>query len=269
MSSKLLICECAISGVLPTGAAQRAIAAAAASGQRWETVPDLCELAARQDARLGQWAATPGLQIHACHSRAVKALFVQGGAPLVDGAVQFFNLRAPETAPAQTLEQLAQTVQATPPANGQWIPWFPVIDQSRCTHCQQCLGFCLFGVYGLSTEGKITVQNPQACKTNCPACARICPSVAIIFPKHGEEPINGAEIIDENLEQSRVKADLQKILGTDVYGALAERRKKARARQLLRDGSALAHAERQAHRESDSAPAFHPLHLKSKDAPAP
>ncbi|MCX5643329.1 MAG: hypothetical protein NTZ17_01395 [Phycisphaerae bacterium] len=66
-----------------------------------------------------------------------------------------------------------------------------MIDYDRCRNCRQCLNFCLFGVYRLSEEGKVEVQNPAGCKTNCPACARMCPQKAIIFPKYAEAPING------------------------------------------------------------------------------
>ena len=41
---------------------------------------------------------------------------------------------------------------------GNWKPWFPVIDYSRCTNFMQCLSFCLFDVYGVSEDNKIQVQ---------------------------------------------------------------------------------------------------------------
>ena len=54
-----------------------------------------------------------------------------------------------------------------------WVPWFPVIDYDRCTNCKQCLSFCLFGVFGADADDRIEVQNPDQCKTGCPACSRI------------------------------------------------------------------------------------------------
>jgi Pyruvate/2-oxoacid:ferredoxin oxidoreductase delta subunit len=60
--------------------------------------------------------------------------------------------------------------------------WYPVLDGSRCVHCQHCLQFCLFGVYELDAEGQVAVGNPDRCKTGCPACSRICPQSAIMFP---------------------------------------------------------------------------------------
>jgi Pyruvate/2-oxoacid:ferredoxin oxidoreductase delta subunit len=71
--------------------------------------------------------------------------------------------------------------------------WYPVIDGSRCINCQHCLQFCLFGVYESDAQGKVRVQNPDLCKTGCPACARICPRSAIMFPLYEkDEAIAGA-----------------------------------------------------------------------------
>jgi NAD-dependent dihydropyrimidine dehydrogenase PreA subunit len=66
--------------------------------------------------------------------------------------------------------------------------WYPVMDGDRCTQCHHCLQFCLFGVYDLDGEGRVTVANPDACKPGCPACSRICPQGAIIFPLFAREP---------------------------------------------------------------------------------
>jgi Pyruvate/2-oxoacid:ferredoxin oxidoreductase delta subunit len=65
--------------------------------------------------------------------------------------------------------------------------WYPVVDGSRCVHCQHCLQFCLFGVYELDAEKKVTVGNPDRCKPGCPACSRICPQSAIMFPLYEKD----------------------------------------------------------------------------------
>jgi ferredoxin len=49
------------------------------------------------------------------------------------------------------------------------------------------LQFCLFGVYELDAEEKVTVGNPDRCKTGCPACSRICPQSAIMFPLYEKD----------------------------------------------------------------------------------
>lgn len=71
--------------------------------------------------------------------------------------------------------------------------WYPVKDGARCTHCQHCLQFCLFGVYELTADGRVVVAHPDLCKAGCPACSRICPEGAIMFPLYAkDEAIAGA-----------------------------------------------------------------------------
>jgi Pyruvate/2-oxoacid:ferredoxin oxidoreductase delta subunit len=62
--------------------------------------------------------------------------------------------------------------------------WYPLVDEARCTNCQHCLQFCLFGVYEADAAGRTAVRHPDRCKPGCPACARICPHSAIMFPLH-------------------------------------------------------------------------------------
>jgi NAD-dependent dihydropyrimidine dehydrogenase PreA subunit len=111
-----------------------------------------------------------------------------------------------------------------------WKPWFPVIDFDRCTNCMQCLSFCLFDVYGVTSEGKITVQNENHCKTDCPACSRVCPEVAILFPKYKAGPINGDEVSDDDVRREAMKVDISALLGGDIYSMLRDRSEKAKSR---------------------------------------
>ena len=111
-----------------------------------------------------------------------------------------------------------------------WKPWFPVIDFDRCTNCMQCLTFCLFDVYGVDTEQKITVQNQDNCKTDCPACSRVCPEVAILFPKYGKGPINGDVVREQDIQREAMKVDISTLLGGDLYGSLRTRQREARTR---------------------------------------
>ena len=113
---------------------------------------------------------------------------------------------------------------------GAWVPWFPVIDYDRCTNCRQCLSFCLFGVYGVSADDRVEVQNPDRCKTGCPACARVCPTLAIMFPKYDKGPVNGAVVRDEDLQREVVKVDLSDLLAGDIHSSLRARGRKGRGR---------------------------------------
>lgn len=111
-----------------------------------------------------------------------------------------------------------------------WKPWFPVIDFDRCTNCMQCLSFCLFDVYGATAEGKITVQNENNCKTDCPACSRVCPEVAILFPKYKGGPINGDVVNSDDIRREAMKVDISALLGGDIYSLLRDRSGKAKSR---------------------------------------
>ncbi len=128
---------------------------------------------------------------------------------------------------------------------GAWKPWFPVIDFDRCTNCMQCLSFCLFGVYGASTEGGIQVQQPDNCKTNCPACSRVCPEAAIMFPKYKSGPINGDLVKDEDLQREKMKVDISALLGGDIYSMLRVRSERAQSRFSKERDSDKALSERQ------------------------
>ena len=66
--------------------------------------------------------------------------------------------------------------------------WYPLVDNSVCVDCGQCLQFCLFGVYEKDAAGHLTVAKPDRCKAGCPACSRICPQGAIMFPLYSKDP---------------------------------------------------------------------------------
>jgi NAD-dependent dihydropyrimidine dehydrogenase PreA subunit len=94
----------------------------------------------------------------------------------------------------------------------------------------QCLSFCLFDVYGVSSDHKIQVQNNDNCKTNCPACSRVCPEVAIMFPKYQGGPINGDEVNQAEAGREKIKVDISSLLGGDIYSALKDRSAAAKSR---------------------------------------
>ena len=71
--------------------------------------------------------------------------------------------------------------------------WYPVIDDSRCTACLECVNYCLFGVYAIGSDSRPFVDQPDACRDGCPACSRVCPGKAIMFPLYEDRTIAGYE----------------------------------------------------------------------------
>src|SRR5215467_1132535 len=133
---------------------------------------------------------------------------------------------------SEAVVKAAEELQASTGAvkSGAWKPWFPVIDYGRCTNCMQCLSFCLFDVYGVSSAGKIQVRNQDNCKTDCPACSRVCPEVAIMFPKYRHGPINGDQVSQDDMRREAMKVDISALLGGDIYSLLRDRSAKAKSR---------------------------------------
>jgi Pyruvate/2-oxoacid:ferredoxin oxidoreductase delta subunit len=242
---RVLYCHCANAKVIPTATKTAVLEGLNEAHVEFEAVPDLCEMAARGDARLRDLAASPALTVAACYPRAVKWLFASAGAPLAETTTKVWNMRV-ETPEAVVEGVLTNDVRRTDPAaspvpppprldtqlaaTSGWKPWFPVIDYSRCTNCMQCLSFCLFDVYGVSADQKIQVQNQSNCKTECPACSRVCPEVAIMFPKYRHGPINGEEIKADDLRREAMKVDISALLGGDIYSMLRDRSVKAKSR---------------------------------------
>jgi len=249
---KVIFCHCEYSGVMPEDTKWDVLTGLRSARVDFTAMTDLCEMAAKQDPALKELAGSPNTTIIACYPRAVHWLLHAGGAGVEQDAVRVLNMR---TMSAESiLEQLVDAPRvsrghAAEPIvgeKGSWVPWFPVIDYSRCENCKQCLSFCLFGVFALSEEGMVTVKNPSGCKNNCPACARICPEVAIVFPKLGEVPLNGAEIEDEEAARANIKVNIDRLLGDDIHAALEERRKKAKKRLLRKRAMEQAEKERAA-----------------------
>ncbi len=231
--SRLVLCQCAYSATVPPDTVEQVRQRLDGSGFPHESVPDLCELAARKSPLLAELAGAARLTVVACHRRAIKWLFAAGEAPLRDDAVTYLDMRA--TPAEKILYSIRETAGSMPSSTPHrdtagekvqgWNPWFPVIDYGRCENCQQCLGFCLFGVYTADAEGMVRVSSPTNCKTGCPACARVCPSAAIIFPKYLSAPINGGEVRDDAPAGEPVQVDKATLLNGDVLKVLQDRGK--------------------------------------------
>jgi len=158
-------------------------------------------------------------------------LFGGGPAPAFDGAGEVHVRDLSGLAPDGVLGAAREIRERSGARKLEaWKPWFPVIDYDRCTNCMQCLTFCLFEVYGVDKNDKITVQTQSNCKTDCPACSRVCPEVAILFPKYKKGPINGDVVKAEDVKREAMKVDISALLGGDLYASLRDRQQAARQR---------------------------------------
>ncbi|MCA8988474.1 MAG: ferredoxin family protein [Planctomycetaceae bacterium] len=154
-------------------------------------------------------------------------------------------LKTPDTAP----QNGHQSTPATEAAEKDPVKrrWYPVIDYDRCTNCLECIDFCLFGVYGVTSNDLIVVETQDNCKKGCPACSRVCPENAILFPGHKTPAIAGAPG-----EVAGFKVDLSKLFGADTGIDIAVRE---RDRELVADGreavgNAVGLRKRQSHKEN-------------------
>ncbi|MEM7587259.1 MAG: hypothetical protein AAF560_27980 [Acidobacteriota bacterium] len=105
---RIVYCHCAYARVVKPEVKQVVLDGLANSGVAFDAVPDLCELAARQDPALERLAAGDGpVDVVACYPRAVKWLFHAAGASLPEDGVTIHNMR---TDPAE--ETLAEVLGA-------------------------------------------------------------------------------------------------------------------------------------------------------------
>ncbi len=100
----LLYCRCAYAQVVPSGVKNEVLQRLCDAGVNFETVSDLCEMAAHRDPRLAALSQCPSLRVAACYPRAVKGLFHQAGSPLsADAAVLNMRQLSAEDIVAQML----------------------------------------------------------------------------------------------------------------------------------------------------------------------
>ena len=92
-SPRILYCHCAFAKVVPADVKNAVLNGLSDARVEFDAVPDLCEMAARSDARLKDFASQPQLTIAACYPRAVRWLFAAAGANLRDDAVRVWNMR--------------------------------------------------------------------------------------------------------------------------------------------------------------------------------
>lgn len=101
---KLLYCRCAYAQVVPQAVKDEVLRTLCESGAAFESVADLCEMAAHRDPRLKSFAEGGPLRIAACYPRVVKGLFTQSGCPLPEDGAEILNMRAQPA--AEVAEQM-------------------------------------------------------------------------------------------------------------------------------------------------------------------
>lgn len=109
--NRVLYCNCTYARVIKKETKAQVLGGLARSGVAFDAVPDLCELAARQDPALERLAAGDApLEIVACYPRAVRWLFHAAGAPLPEGGVTIHNMRTED--PEATVDAVLGAVAA-------------------------------------------------------------------------------------------------------------------------------------------------------------
>lgn len=89
---RTIYCRCAYAQIIPGPVKDAHLEKLCASGEAFDAVPDLCEMAAKRHPKLQEIAADEAVEIIACHPRAVKGLFIQAGSPLPESA-EIINMR--------------------------------------------------------------------------------------------------------------------------------------------------------------------------------
>jgi hypothetical protein len=91
---RIIYCHCAFARVLPPATKTAVLAYLAQSDAPFDAVPDLCEMSARRDDRLAEFARGGPLTIVACHARAVHGLFHSAGQSLSEEGARILNMRS-------------------------------------------------------------------------------------------------------------------------------------------------------------------------------
>lgn len=90
---RVLYCNCTYANVVPKATKEEVLRRLTESGVPFDAVPDLCELSAKKDPCLADYAGGGPMKIAACYPRAVKWLFSAAGAPLPADGVDVLNMR--------------------------------------------------------------------------------------------------------------------------------------------------------------------------------
>ena len=109
---RILYCHCAYARVVPVETKAGVLQGLANAGIEFDAVPDLCEMAARRDPRLGELASGTPMRIAACYPRAVRWLFASAGVNIDGDKAVVFNMRT------QSADDVLHGILAIPAAAG-------------------------------------------------------------------------------------------------------------------------------------------------------
>jgi len=227
---RLVCCACSDYNRVDKSKINELVSRARLSGLEVELIPDLCLRAVNNPTQFKEYSSKDTL-IALCHLRVAQAFFARVDAEVPE-VIGFNDKNHVDKIKSFKLADGELSIDSQlPEYQNDWVAWYPVIDKNRCNNCGKCIDFCLFGVYSKKDQ-KIVVTQPTECKTNCPACSRVCPQQAIIFPKHDEEPFNGALVTKDT---SGSKKELDAETEDELYQKLVSRRRKRKSSKLLKD----------------------------------
>jgi hypothetical protein len=109
---RILYCHCAYARVVPVETKAGVLQGLANAGVEFDAVPDLCEMAARRDPRLGELASGAPMRIAACYPRAVRWLFASAGVNIDGDKAVVFNMRT------RSADDVLHGILAIPAATG-------------------------------------------------------------------------------------------------------------------------------------------------------
>lgn len=205
-------------------------------------IEDLCGTVAKNPEKLKVLKQDEGTVLLGCYSRTMEALLWKAGIRMCCTNIEFHDMQNDCVECVLSSFEPNEGTMDVIPYDEEWKSWYPVIDYSRCSGCQKCLNFCLFGVYKADDHGNVIVDQPANCKYLCPACARTCPEQAIIFPKYHESPIDGGAGEINVISENEIIYQLQ---NTDnIYEVLTQRRKSFNTSLLKEEQEKIAEAER-------------------------
>ena len=123
----ILYCHCQYAQVVPKDVKEAVLRRLCESGVAFDAVADLCEMSARRDPVLKQFAASGAVKIAACFPRAVKGLFHQCDADLAADKTEVLNMRT-LTADDVMQRLAAEDLLPNLPVKNTQLPRAPVKD---------------------------------------------------------------------------------------------------------------------------------------------